>query len=235
VVEKKTPDGSELRHKLISFIDMHKAGSPTDEKVYWVCLSYKQLAAKFHEHSGIWVSHGLVKRLLNELGYKYRKPYKVLPTGIYAQRDAQFKIIIQLLAILSVSQREPLISIDCKKKERLGHLSREGACLSTAPVKVKDHDYEHLSEGKVIPHGIYDMRTETGYMTIGTSSETAEFIFDNLMWWWTEYGIHLYPDTQTILILCDAGGANSYRHHVFKYWMLQVARQTGISEVVLLV
>ena len=75
---------------LISFLDTHKAGSPTDPDVYWVSLSYKQLAAKFFEHFGIHVSHGLVKRLLNELGYRYRKPNKVLSTGTYAQRDAQF-------------------------------------------------------------------------------------------------------------------------------------------------
>lgn len=211
---------------------MHKAGSPNDPDIYWVSLSYKQLASKFFDHSGIVISHGLVKRLLNELGYRYRKPMKVLSTGIYAQRDAQFKIIFQILAILSVSEREPLISIDCKKKERLGNLSREGACLSTGSIKVMDHDYQHLSEGKVIPHGIYDLRTKVGYMTIGISSETAEFIFDNLMWWWTEYGIHQYPDAQSILLLCDSGGANSYRHNVFKYWMLKFAQITGTSIVI---
>jgi transposase len=88
--EKKTSDGSDLRQKLIAFIDMHKAGSPTNADIYWISLSYKQLATKFHEHSGIQVSHSLVERLLNELGYRYRKPYKVLPTGVYAHRDAQF-------------------------------------------------------------------------------------------------------------------------------------------------
>ena len=231
-VEKKTSDGSALRGQLLSFIDMHKAGSPTDANIYWVSLSYKQLAAKFYEHSGTRVSHGLVKRLLNELGYRYRKPYKVLSTGVYAQRDAQFKIIFQLVALLELAKNGPIISIDCKKKERLGPLWREGKCLSTGPIRVKDHDYKHLAKGKVIPHGIYDMRTQTGYITIGTSSETAEFVYDNLMWWWTEYGIHLYPDAQSILILCDAGGANSYRHHIFKYWMLKFAEETGVSLVI---
>ena len=101
-VEKKTSDGSALRGQLLSFIDMHKAGSPTDADIYWISLSYKKLAAKFFEHSGIRVSHGLVKRLLNELGYRYRKPYKVLSTGIYEQRDAQFKIIFQLVALLEL-------------------------------------------------------------------------------------------------------------------------------------
>lgn len=186
----------------------------------------------FYEQYGVLVSNGLTKRLLKELGYRYRKPQKSLSTGIYAQRDAQFEIILGLLSLLILSERQPVISIDCKKKERLGPLSREGKCLTKGVKKVLDHDYEHLSEGKVIPHGIYDMRTKTGYVSIGTSSETAEFIFDNLIWWWNEYGIHQYSQAESILLLCDAGGANSYRHHVFKYWMIEFAKQTGVSLVI---
>ena len=230
--EKKTAQDSELRSQLTLFIERHKAGSPTDPGVYWLSLSACQLSALFYEESGILVSNGIVKRLLKESGYRYRKPSKTLSTGIYAQRDAQFKIITDLLCLLSLQKRHPVISIDCKKKERLGLLSRPGKCLSTGVRKVLDHDYEYLGEGKVIPHGIYDMYSQTGYISIGTSSETAEFIFDNLLWWWNEYGIHQYPDAESILVLCDSGGANSYRHHVFKYWMLEFAKQTGVSLVV---
>ena len=211
---------------------MHKAGSPTDASIFWVSLSYQQLAVKFYEHSGITVSNGVVKRLLKELGYRYRKPYKVLPTGVYTKRDEQFKIIFQLMALLHLAGKNPLLSIDCKKKERLGKLARDGKCLCTGTLKVFDHDYTHLSEGKVIPHGIYDLRTKTGYMSIGTSSETAEFVYDNLLWWWTEYGLHQYPDAKSIVIFCDAGGANSYRHHIFKYWMLRFAKETGVALVI---
>jgi hypothetical protein len=53
-----------------------------------------------------------------------------------------------------------------------------------------------------------------------------------MRWWWTEYGIHLYPDAKNILILCDAGGGNSYRHHVFKHRMLKLSRELGISLII---
>lgn len=217
---------------MLNFIDKRKAGSPTDPDVFWICERPRQLAEAFNEESGLSVSNGVIKRLLRELGYKYRKPSKVLPTGVYAQRDEQFKIIFQLMALLWLSESHPVISIDCKKKERLGKLSRGGKCLSTDSIETFDHDYEYLSEGKVVPHGIYDLHTKTGYISIGVSSETAEFVYDNLMWWWTEHGIHQYPDAESILLFCDAGGANSYRHHIFKYWMIQFAKQTGISVVI---
>lgn len=229
---KKTEEGSEIRDKLLILINIRKRGSPTDPDVYWISESSGQLASAFNQESGLKVSDGVIKRLLKELGYCSRKPSKVISTGTYAGRDAQFKIIIGILAFMSLSQDQPLVSIDCKKKERLGNLSRGGQCLCTGFRRVMDHDYEHLSQGKVIPHGIYDLHSKTGYITVGVSSETAEFIFDNLMWWWTQYGIHRYPDAESILILCDAGGANSYRHHVFKYWMIRFAQQTGVCLVI---
>jgi hypothetical protein len=184
----------------------------------------------FCEEHGIAVSHGLVKRLLKEMGYGYRKQSKELATGSYARRNEEFKIICTLVLIMSI--QTPILSIDCKKKERLGNLYREGKCYCTQALKVYDHDYEYLSEGKVIPHGIYDLQRNKGYVSIGGSSETAAFVVDNLLWWWFEHGINHYPDAKNILLLCDAGGANSYRHHVFKKELMRFAEQTGLSLIV---
>jgi len=178
----------------------------------------------------IKVSAGFVKRVLKEQGYKYRKLSKNLATGEFAERDAQFKIIFHLVAIMSLDS--PVISIDCKKKEVLGTLYRDGKLYTTAPLKVYDHDYLNLSEGKVIPHGIFDLQLNRGYISIGNSHETASFIGDNLLWWWENYGIHNYPDAKSVLILCDAGGGNSYRHHAFKKQLLELAQLTGIDFIV---
>jgi hypothetical protein len=215
---------------LSAFIETLKAGSPTDDKVYWISLKPWQLAVLFYEKHHLRVSHGVVKRVLKELGYAYRKPSKQLATGCYARRNEQFQMICSMVLIMSL--KSPVVSIDCKKKERLGNLYREGKCYCTKTIKVYDHDYEHLSEGKVIPHGIYDLQTNTGYMSIGSSSETADFVIDNLLWWWWEYGIYQYPDAKNMLLLCDAGGANSYRHGIFKYKLMEFAQQTGLSVLV---
>jgi hypothetical protein len=209
---------------------LHKAGSPTDPDVYWVGLKPSRLAGLFFEKHQIKVSNQSVKRELKTLGYRYRKRSKQLATGSYAKRDEQFQIICSIILMLHL--KTPIISIDCKKKERIGNLYREGKCYCTKALKVFDHDYEHLSQGKVVPHGIYDLQLNKGYVSIGNSSETAAFVKDNLLWWWDNYGMHQYPDAKYILILCDAGGANSYRHHIFKYEMLQFAKETGMSLMV---
>ena len=67
-----------------------------------------------------------------------------------------------------------------QEKERLGNLYRDGKCYTTDNIDVFDHDYEYFSEGKVIPHGIYDLQLNKDYISIRNSSETAEFITDNL-------------------------------------------------------
>ncbi|MGB0862422.1 MAG: ISAzo13 family transposase [Saprospiraceae bacterium] len=210
---------------LIEFIERYKAGSPTDETIYWIHLKPSEIAIRFLEETGNKVSNGFIKRLLKSLGYKYKKLKKSLAIGKYANRNEQFQIIFNLVTVMSLNT--PVLSIDCKKKERLGNLYREGKCYCTASIPVFDHDYYYLGEGKVIPHGIYDLSRNEGYVTIGNSHETAESIKDNLLWWWDNYGINQYSDCKTILILCDAGGANSYRHHVFKKEMLELAKLIG--------
>lgn len=184
----------------------------------------------FYEESACKVSVGFVKRLLKDLGFQYRKLSKNLAIGHYEQRDKQFQIIFELITIMSVDT--PILSIDCKKKERLGNLYRSGKSYSTSPVKVFDHDYHYLSQGVVIPHGIYDLQRNEGYITIGNSHETAEFVKDNLLWWWDNFGIHHYPNAKHILILCDSGGANGYRHHAFKKEMQNMAKQIGLDIII---
>lgn len=228
--EKKTVQHSQIKELLREFIETHKAGSPTDEKIFWISHKPFTIAKMFYEKHQIVVSNGMVKRLLRELGYGYRKQSKQLAIGSYARRDDQFRIICSIILIMSL--QSPVLSLDCKKKERLGNLYRNGKCYCTQSVKVFDHDYEHLSEGKVIPHGIYDVQANKGYISIGSSSETADFIIDNLRWWWENFGIHQYPDAKNILLLCDAGGANSYRHFIFKQRLMAFAKEIGLSFIV---
>jgi len=153
VGKKKELSDPDLAACLSAFIDRHKAGSPTDPDVYWIHLKPKEIAAQFAAETGQTVSHGMVKRSLKSKGFGYRKQLKSLPIGSYAKRDEQFKIIFMLAGLMSPIC--PIISIDCKKKERIGNLYRSGKLYCTSALKVFDHDYHYLSKGVVIPHGIW--------------------------------------------------------------------------------
>lgn len=216
--------------QLHDLIEQYKAGSPTQPDVYWIHLKPKELSALFYDLYAVKLSHGFIKRELFILGYRFRKIGKNLATGSYAQRDAQFQIIFTL--VLCMSLNSPCLSIDCKKKERLGTLYREGKSYCIGQKQAYDHDYAHLGEGKIVPHGIYDMQQNKGFISLGNSSETADFIVDNLRWYWINFGIYQYPNAQNMLILCDAGGGNSYRHHAFKKELLAFSTEIGINIIV---
>lgn len=218
---------AELSSNILSIVAAHTAGSPVDEKVKWTHLTPREIAEAYKEVQGQSVSNQVVKRILKQAGYVKRKPSKSIAIGKSPYRKEQFQIVKFLTALFVDMANNPIVSIDTKKKERLGLLTRGQAILSNQNVPLYDHDYDYLNEGKVVPQAIYDTKQNKGYITIGTNYETADFIADNLIWWWETFGINIYPTANQILILCDSGGANSYRHHAFKKAMLRVAKTIG--------
>ncbi len=81
----------------------------------------------------------------------------------------------------------------------------------------------------VIPHAIYDLNRNTGYINLGTSKDTSEFACDSLRNWWYNQGQFDYPQATSILILCDGGGSNASRHYLFKFEVQRLADEIGIE------
>jgi hypothetical protein len=213
---------------ILKYVGSRTAGSPTNAAVKWTDLRPSDIALHLWEKYQAEVSLGCIKRVLKGNGYKYRKPAKSLAIGKSPDRDEQFRIVWFLTALFMEMQNNPIISIDTKKKEVLGQLTRNQPVLSKdGQVEVFDHDYPNLGNGKAIPHGIFDVKENKGYLSIGNSHETAEFVVDNLEWWWEHYGEDIYYNATTILILCDSGGANGHRHHLFKKLLQAWAKKIG--------
>ena len=226
----KTLSKKKILDQLHQLIDKYKGGIPTKPEVYFIYLTPNDLSRLYYQKYGTPLGVFVIRAELRKLGYKYRNMLKTIATGTYKDRALQFELIFDMVNMLSTNT--PILSIDCKKKERLGNLYRAGSRYTTEAINVFDHDYPSLSKDKVIPHGIYDLYQNKGYMSIGRSSETAEFIIDNLLWWWDNFGLHQYPNAKKILILCDSGGGNSYRHHAFKKELLRLADETGLDIIV---
>jgi hypothetical protein len=115
------------------------------------------------------------------------------------------------------------------KKELMGEFYREGKGYCTKPIKVNDHDFLSSAKGVIIPHGIYDLKRNEGYMTLGMSHDTSEFSCDCIRNWWETYGKYQYPKASSILILADGGGSNSSRHYIFKEDLQKLANTIGIE------
>ena len=217
----------DINEKFIKVIWDYTAGDPMDEKLRWTHLTHQEIADKLKEE-GVDVSRKIVKRLFKKHGYVKRQAQKVLSTGTCKYRNEQFEIISKLIESYKVAGN-PIISVDTKKKEMLGNLYRDGAIYTLEVQKVFDHDYPHLSEGTIIPHGIYDVIKNTAYVNIGTSKDTSEFSCDSLRQWWYNQGRYNYVNVTSILILCDAGGSNSYRHYIFKSDLQKLADEIGVE------
>ena len=111
----------------------------------------------------------------------------------------------------------------------IGNLYRPGTLYTQATVETLDHDFPSLAEGVVIPHGIYDLQRNHGYVNLGTSHDTSEFACDSLRQWWQVYGRLAYPAATSLLILCDGGGSNSARTYLFKAALEKLVQDTGLE------
>jgi hypothetical protein len=106
--------------------------------------------------------------------------------------------------------------MDTKKKEFIGNLYRAGSLYTTEAITTFDHDFWSLAEGKVVPHGIYDLQHNRGYLNLGISKDTSEFACESIKLWWVNYGKFIYHQANSILIKCDGGGSNNSNHYIFK-------------------
>jgi hypothetical protein len=225
--KKTTEKIRNIDEMFFGILKHHTAGSPMDEQIKWTNLRQKDIASVFHE-KGYKVSSFVVKQLLKKHHFVKRKMQKVKTMKEVEYRNEQFENI--------KTQREkyektgnPIISIDVKKKEAIGNFYRNGTIYCTEPVEVYDHDFLSSAEAVVIPHGIYDVRRNEGYVTLGMSKDTSEFCCDCLANWWLTYGKDGYPDATSILILADGGGSNSSRQYIFKEDLQKLATTLNIE------
>jgi hypothetical protein len=157
-----------------------------------------------------------------------RKARKKKSLGNHPDRDLQFENIAKLKASY-MEAGDPVISFDTKKKELIGNFSRDGETLTQMGVETLDHDFPSAGEGKVIPHGIYDLARNEGYMHLNMSHDTSEFCCDSVAHWWNQQGREHYPNSKRLLILCDGGGSNAANRHVFKEALQGLADRLGVE------
>lgn len=204
----------DMDETFLSVISAHIAGDPMDEEIKWVKLTRHQISLEMKK-LGVSASRNIVRKLLKKHGFVKRKIQRKRSTGECQYRDKQFRNIEKIKKVFMNSEN-PIISIDTKKKEKLGELHRSGEVYCTKAPESYDHDFAHLSEGTIVPHGIYDMKRNEALINIGVENETAEFVCDSIQKWWNKSGKDHYENATEVLVFCDAGGANSYRHHRFK-------------------
>ena len=197
-------------------------------EVKWTNLSRRQIASRVTE-LGTPVSRHVVSQLLKKHRYRRRKARKARTMGPrHPDRNAQFENIGRLRREY-LAAGLPVVSIDTKKKELIGDFYRDGAIESQGTIEVNDHDFGSMGSGTVIPHGVYDVGLNRGFVHLNTSHDTSELACDSLAAWWDGDGRASYPLAKRILVLCDGGGSNSASRHVFKERLQELADRLGVE------
>jgi transposase len=221
--EEQWPD---IDATFLQVLQDHTAGDPMDDKIRWTDLTVGQIAQLLHTDHGMHVSKSVVRKLLHKHHYRRRKAQKRQTMKAVKHRNEQFDNIQRLKDDYEAAGN-PIVSMDTKKKELLGTFYRDGHVYTLEELRAYDHDFKSFAKGVIIPHSLYDLRLNVGYIQVGTSHDTSEFACDSFRTWWWTYGCVHYPHATSILVLCDGGGSNSSRHHIFKQDLQDVANEIG--------
>ena len=217
-----------LLHALESLVEPLTRGDP-ESPLRWTCKSTRALAAELTEQNHP-VSHEKVAQLLHQMEYSLQSNRKTEEGQDHADRDAQFRHINQVVQY-ALAQRNPVISVDTKKKELIGNYENEGRQWrkTQSPERVDVHDFPYPSVPRAYPYGIYDLGRNTGFVNVGTDHDTGAFAVASIRGWWRGEGRRLYPEATSLLITADAGGSNGYRLRLWKIELQKLADETGLA------
>jgi hypothetical protein len=202
-------------------------GDP-ESPLRWTCKSTRRLAAELagQEYK---VSHALVASLLTEQGYSLQANRKTKEGTNHPDRDAQFEHINQKVRA-RLRARQPVISVDTKKKELVGSFKNGGREWRPKgrPLAVNVHDFLDREKGKAIPYGVYDVGRNLGWVSVGVDHDTAAFAVNTIARWWRQMGRPSYPKAESLLITADSGGSNGSRIRLWKWELQRLADRLGM-------
>lgn len=224
--EEKYP---EIEESIRRLIDGSTYGNP--ERVLSYTTESLRKIEKELKAQDINVSHETVCKILEAMGYSKQANQKMLQIGEpHPDRNAQFEHINKT-SEKYLSEGNPVISVDTKKKENIGNFKNNGKEYrkNQDARKVLDHDFPVKELGKISPYGVYNLNNNTGFVNVGTSHDTSEFAVESISRWWETVGKHTFLSHKKIYINCDCGGSNDYRRRMWKYQLQQFSDRTGLE------
>ncbi len=181
-------------------------------------------------NNGHTIKKSALYNLLSSLGFSLKSNKKNIEGISHIDRDAQFVHISESCKAFETA-KNPIISVDCKKKELIGNFKNNG--LEWSPkgqnTTVNVYDFKSLSDGKAVPYGVYDIIKNAGFVNVGVDHDTAAFAVESIRRWWNDVGVKLYPAKTELLITSDGGGSNGVRNRLWKRELQKLVNETNIS------
>jgi transposase len=217
-----------LKEALEALVEPLTRGDPMSP-LRWTCKSKAKLAAALTKQ-GWKVSATKVGRMLHEMGYSLQSNRKNLEGKSHPDRNKQFEYI-NATAERFLKRKQPVISVDTKKKELVGNFKNAGKEWrpSGKPEQVFVHDFPQDAVGKAIPYGVYDMARNEAYVNVGRDHDTPAFAVASIRRWWTTMGRLAHPTAKNLYIIADAGGSNGYRARAWKVELQEFADEFRLA------
>jgi hypothetical protein len=202
-------------------------GDP-ESPLRWTCKSVRRLSQELAQQ-GHQISYPVVAELLDQLGYSLQANRKTREGDSHPDRNAQFEYINRKVKRF-LSERQPAISVDTKKKELVGDFKNGGREWRPQgqPERVRVHDFLIKGLGRATPYGVYDLAQNTGWVSVGVDHDTASFAVESIRRWWQSMGQSVYPRASRLLITADGGGSNGARVRLWKVELQKLADATGL-------
>lgn len=216
-----------VREALERLVEPVTRGDP-ESPLRWTCKSLMQLSRELGA-CGHTISHVSVGVLLKDLGYSLQGNRKTLEGASHPDRNAQFEWINEKIET-ALSAGQPVISVDTKKKELVGPYKNGGKEWRPQgqPEAVKVHDFVDKELGRANPYGVYDLGSNSAWVSVGTDHDTASFAVATVRRWWFSMGRALYPDARELTITADGGGSNGSRVRLWKLELQRLANELAI-------
>jgi len=218
----------EIEAQIETIISPHTRGDPMNP-LKWCSKSLRKISSAL-KAKGYSISHVSVEKYLLSHDYSLQSNRKTDEGSSEEDRDRQFEHI-NGKAKQFMEEKEPVISVDCKKKELIGNYKNAGQEWekSGAPQEVNVHDFLNKKLGKAVPYGAYDIAQNEGWVSVGVSSDTAQFSVHTIRTWWQQMGMDRYPHATKLLITADGGGSNSATGRLWKTELQSLANETGLE------
>jgi hypothetical protein len=216
---------------LLALVEPTERGDPMSP-LRWTCKGTRRLAKELTA-MGHKISRTVVGELLNAQKFSLQGNRKTLEGGQSPDRDAQF-LHINDRVTHALAEKQPVISVDTKKKELVGDFKNNGREWRPqgSPEAVRVHDFVIPELGRAVPYGVYDIAANAGWVSVGMSADTAEFAVGTIRRWWHEIGHVRYPNTKYLTITADGGGSNGSRVRLWKRELQRLSNELGIDIVV---
>jgi Rhodopirellula transposase DDE domain len=213
---------------LAALVEPEARGDPMSP-LRWTCKSLRRLASELGT-MGHEISHTVVGELLKTLNFSLQANRKTLEGAGHLDRNAQFGYINNAVTA-ALTENQPVISVDTKKKELVGDFKNNGREWRPrgSPEEVRVHDFLIKELGRAVPYGVYDLAANDGWVSVGMNHDTAAFAVQTIRRWWQEIGRARYPKATKLVITADGGGSNGSRVRLWKLELQRLVDELGID------